>query len=251
MSENKIENAEEEEVEIEESVSDEPEPITEEEAAAADITVEDAVEAETPHLTSLVCAPCLKLNLLTKSAISCARCGNAFCLHFASTVDAQYCVNCMSDISITKQVITKSYEHTNPETGAHTFYRRRAREIKIEGLDWLFAQRKIAELSDVELDLSIEYHRNIEQLMIAEQERRRNVRMHRFAGVAFKIPKTPSTTSVSDSTTTTVKKTRTVSKNKAAEQLAVLLKQMQSKGKDINKLAEMIGEKFGLDRADT
>ena len=136
----------------------------------------------------------------------------------------------MSDISVTKQVITKTYEHQNPNTGEKIFYRRRAREIKIEGLDWLFAQRKIADLSDVELDLSIEYHRNILNLMIAEQEKRRNEKMHRYAGISFKIPKTPSTTSVTDSTTTTVKKTRTISKDKASEQLAAVMKTMLAKG---------------------
>lgn len=217
--------------------TDEPELITEAEAAQTDIPL---APAEPPsNLTNTVCESCLELNLLTKSVIKCARCDQAFCLHFASTVDAQYCVNCMSDIEVTKQVITKTYEHTNVETGQTNFYRRRAREIQIKGLDWLFAQRKIAEMADVELDLAIEYHRNIEQLMITEQERRRNAKMHRYAGVNFKIAPTPGTT-VTDSKTTTVKKSRTVSRSKQAEQLAALLKSMLAKGVDINALAEKI-----------
>ena len=236
-----IEAVSDEEAEDTDTVpTDEPELISESEAASTDIPLA-AQDEEAQHLTSTVCDSCLELNLLTKSSIACARCGQAFCLHFASTVDAQYCVNCMSDISITKQVITKSYEHSNPETGARSFYRRRAREIQIKGLDWLFAQRKIAELADVELDLAIEYHRNIEQLMIAEQERRRNAKMHRYAGVSFKIAPTPGT-EVTDSKTTTVKKSRTVSKNKQAEQLAALLKSMMAKGVDINSLAEKLGK---------
>ena len=223
--------------------TDEAEPITEEEAASCTIPLAMAKgEAEeVGHLASTVCQSCLELNLLTKTSIACARCGQAFCLHFASTVDAQYCVNCMSDIEMTKQTITKSYEHSNPETGQRSFYRRKAREVQIKGLDWLFAQRKINDMADVELDLAIEYHRNIESLMIAEQERRRNAKMHRYAGVSIKIPSAPGT-EVRDTKTTTVKKSRTISKNKQAEQLAALLKSMMAKGVDINSLAEKLGK---------
>lgn len=203
------------------------------------VSSEEDDPADKGHLTELVCASCLELNLISKSCVRCARCEAAFCLHYASTVDAQYCVNCMSSISVTKETITKTYEHRNPETGEKSFYRRKARAIKIDGLDWLFAQRKIAELSDVELDLSIEYHRNILNLMIAEQERRRNEKMHRYANVIFKVPKTPSTTKVSDSTTTTVKKSRTVSKDKAMEQLAAVMKVMLAKGMTAEQIAQM------------
>jgi hypothetical protein len=118
------------------------------------------------------------------------------------------------------------------------FYRRRAREIQISGLDWLFAQRKIVELSDLELDLSIEYHRNILSLMCTEQEQRRTAKMHRYAGV--KIHLAPSVTDVNHTTTTTVKKTRTVSKTKAQEQIAALLKNMAAKGMTMDKIAAML-----------
>jgi hypothetical protein len=138
----------------------------------------------------------------------------------------------MSELSVAKSVITKTYEHRNDETGATTFYRRRAREIKIEGLDWLFAQRKISDLADVELDMAIEYHRNICSLMMAESERRRNEKMHRYAGIKVSIP-TPSTTTVTDGTTTTVKKTRTISKDKASESAAAILNSMMAKGMSI------------------
>jgi hypothetical protein len=228
--------------------TDEAEEITAEEAATTDIPLlkqdQDTplTDSEAGHLTSTVCDTCLELNLTTKSCIKCARCEQAFCLHFASTVDAQYCVNCLSDISLTKQVITKTYEHKNQETGQTTFYRRRARDIKISGLDWLFSQRKIAELADVELDLAIEYHRNILMLMIAEQEQRRNAKMHRYAGVKVLIA-TPSTTSVLDTTQTTVKKTRTVSKTKAQEQLAALLQSMLAGGQTPEMIAAMLKAK--------
>jgi hypothetical protein len=138
-------------------------------------------------------------------------------------------------------VISKEYVHRDEQSKVTSVYRRRAREVKIEGLSWLFAQRKINDLSDVELDLAIEYHRNILMLQIDEQERRRNAKMHRYANTPYKIP-TPSTTTVSNSTTTTVKKTRTVSKDKAAEQLAAILGSMAASGKkiDMNAIAAIL-----------
>lgn len=219
---------------------DTPEEISSNEIKAEEIITPEIPTEDTGHLTELVCDVCLELNLTTKSSVACAKCGKAFCFHFASSVDAQYCVNCLSDISVTKQVVTKIYEHKNTETGQKTFYRRRAREVKLGGLDWLFAQRKIYELSDVELDLSIEYHRNILGLMIAEQERQRNAAMHRYAGVQFKMPKIPDATKVSSSSTTTVKKTRIISKDKASEQLAAILKGMLAKGLTPEQIAAMM-----------
>jgi hypothetical protein len=145
----------------------------------------------------------------------------------------------MSDISVSKSVITKTYEHKNEETGQKIFYRRKAREIQVGGLDWLFAQRKIVEISDMELDLVIEYHRNILGLEISEQETRRTAKMHRYAGVKFHIP-TPATTTATSGTSTTTKRTRTISKNKAAEQLAALLKSVQSKGITAEQIAQML-----------
>jgi len=219
--------------------SAEPVEITLEEAAALGVTA--TKEPEVPHLSSLVCDVCLELNLTTKSCIECLGCGKAFCYHFSSSVDTNYFVNCMSDVSVTKQVIYKTYEHTN-EAGETKMYRRKAREIKIGGLSWLFAQRKIIELSDVELDMMIEFHRSLCVLMLDESERRRNERMHRYANVKVHIP-TPSTTSVTSDKTTTVKKTRTVSKDKASEQLAALLSSMKAKGLNIDALAKMLTEK--------
>lgn len=203
-----------------------------EEIAPADILPGEVIVPEDDgpkgHLTELVCDCCLELNLVTKSVIKCPNCEQAFCLHFASTIDAQYCVNCMSDMSVTKQIITKTYEHRNAETGETKFYRRNARSIKIEGLDWLFSQRKIYELNDEELDLSIEYHRNIMQLMLMEQEQRRVEKLHRYANVVIKAP--PSAAKVTNTTVTTTKKTRTVTKDKAAEQLQALMRSMLAKG---------------------
>jgi hypothetical protein len=235
--------AEDEEIligdDLDETPDDTAEPITAEQAAVTDIPLPQEASPEETHIASLVCDCCLELNLTSKSVIRCARCENAFCFHFASAIDAQYCVNCMSEMSVTKSIITKTYEHKDEETGRINFYRRRAREIKVEGLDWLFAQRKINALADVELDMAIEYHRNLCSLMIAESERRRNEKMHRYAGVKVSIP-TPATTTVTNGVTTTVKKSRTISKNKGAEQVAAILASLQGQGMSIGDILKAI-----------
>lgn len=218
-------------------ISDKPELISPQEVPSPELDS----EPKEPHIAHLVCDICLELNLTTKSVIACVGCGLAFCYHFQSAVDSQFCVNCLSDISVTKQVITKTYEHHNPETGEASFYRRRAREIKIDGLSWLFAQRRIVDLSDPELDMAIEYHRNICSLMITESERRRNEKMHRYAHTPMPIP-TPSTTKIENgtTTTTTVKKTRTVSKTKQTETVAAILASLQAKGMSIQDILKAV-----------
>lgn len=217
-------------------ISDEPELVT-------DLPADEAAESTAPephHLASCVCEMCQELNLTEANRIThCERCGQPFCFHFASNIDTAYCVNCMSDVEVTKQTITKEYIHRNDQERITSVYRRKAREIKIDGLDWLFAQRKIIDLSDDELDLSIEYHRNILALQIYEQEVRRTARMHRYAGVHVIAPCV--STSVTNTTTTTVKKTKTIKKNKKEEQLNALLKSMlEAKGMDIASLEELL-----------
>src|ERR1035441_7088058 len=91
--------------------TDDPEEISVEEAATTDIPLAATTTEpeEAGHLTATVCDCCLELNLThPTSVITCARCGQAFCFHFASTIDAQYCVNCLSDVSVSKSIITKT-----------------------------------------------------------------------------------------------------------------------------------------------
>lgn len=218
-------------------------PISDEPELVAQLSADEIPEIPIPepqHLASCVCAMCQELNLTEAGHIThCERCGQPFCFHFASNIDALYCVNCMSDVEVTKQTITKEYIHRNEQEKITSVYRRKAREIKIDGLDWLFAQRKIIDLSDDELDLSIEYHRNILALQIYEQELRRTARMHRYAGVHVVAPS--ASTEVTSSTTTTVKKTKTIKKNKKEEQLNALLKSMLgAKGMDITSIEELL-----------
>jgi len=188
------------------------------------------------HVSSQVCDACLENNLITDvGIIECARCSAPYCIHFASKIDQRYCVACFSDFSLEKSVITKTYEHYNEVTDTVRKYARRAREIKIGGMDWLFAQRKIHSLTDAELDMGIEYHRNIQSLLMIEYEQRRNEKMHRYAGVKLAIP-TPSTVTTK---TTTVKSTKTKS-TKAQAQLSSLLDSLLAKGMSVDQLASML-----------
>lgn len=202
------------------------------------------------HIAATVCDSCMELNLTTKSVIRCARCEQAFCLHYASKIDVQYCVNCMASVDVTKQVIVKEYIHEDKERGVTQIYRRKAREIKIGGLDWLFAQRKIATLNNTELDMVIEYHRNIMQLLLAEQERKRLEYLHRNAKVKYVSPVRPPSNSDGSvkvtntkTTRTTTKQTKTMSKSKETEQIGALLGQLKAKGINLNDLAKLINSK--------
>jgi len=93
------------------------------------------------------------------------------------------------------------------------------------GDDWLFAQRRIYELSDEELELSTEFHKGYLNLLGEEQLRRRvekahkecakSLRLHQAAGagVASTVVKTE----------TKVVKTKVVSTEKKKEQAAALM----------------------------
>lgn len=184
-------------------------------------------EVEGPEiLGSQVCDICVGDNLLKNVGIrTCARCRNPFCIHFSCKVDPlTYCVSCMSQIELTRSVVTKTIEHYDEVTDTLRTYTRRAREIKLSGDDWMFAQRRVKDLSDDELDMVVEYHRQYLQLLCDDAERRRMEKAHRNANVKFVIP----SAQVTSTTVTTTKKVSTVKLDKQKEQAAALLAQLLS-----------------------
>jgi hypothetical protein len=204
---------------------------------------EQSIEETEKHISSNVCDVCLNDNLLQKVGIAyCPRCRFPYCMHYASKVDGQYCVDCMSEISMLKEVITKTYEHEHYDEEKDdvivTKYSRRARRIEITGLDWLFAQRKIKDLTDAELDMSIEYHRALQSAMLLEAEERRNAKAHRYAGVKVVIP-TQSTTT----TQATSKKTTVTSSTKQTAKLSALMQSLMQQGFTAEQLSSMLGGK--------
>jgi hypothetical protein len=195
-------------------------------------------EVEEKHISSNVCDTCLHDNLLHSIGIAnCSRCRMAYCLHFTSKIDPQYCIDCCSELSVEKTVISKTYEHYNEETDTTTRYSRKARQIKVEGLDWLLAQRKIPSLTDGELDMAIEYHRQLASLMLTEAEKRRAEKLHRYAGVKI-VPVAPTgtTTSTVEIKKTVVKNTQTKNQNKAQSLISALL----AKGLTMEQITQMI-----------
>ena len=103
----------------------------------------------------------------------CKKCDKAFCPHFASRIDFLFCENCFKDLILEDSIIRKTTTSTSLN-GKKTFTRvQRARLLVFKGEDWMFAQRRITELSDEEFAITLEYHRAILGEMLNEYEARR------------------------------------------------------------------------------
>lgn len=181
-----------------------------------------------------VCEACMGSNVLQAiGIIDCPKCDKPFCIHFSSKVDPQYCVDCMSDVSVQTDTVSKVYEHYNEQTDRIVRYSRRAKRIKIEGQDFLFAQRRIKDMSDAELGMAIEYHRAIYQAMGLEAEERKVANLHRNVNVSV-IPSTQVTS------TTTVKKSVKTSSDKGAAKISALLDSMKAGGMTNEQIAALL-----------
>ena len=102
----------------------------------------------------------------------CARCGFNYCAHFASKVDTAYCQYCFHDFVLEDTIITKEIRSKSLK-GNKTFVRTmKARHLVFKGEAWMFAQRRVIEMSDEELATSIEYHREIFSQMMDERDAR-------------------------------------------------------------------------------
>jgi len=94
-------------------------------------------------------------------------------------------------------------------------------------------------MTDAELDMEIEYHRQMFQLIAAEAEERKNRKVHRFAGVRVKVPSTTS----SSTTVTVSKKVSKTSSTTAQAKLSALLGTMLAKGMTPDMIAAMLKSK--------
>jgi len=187
---------------------------------------------ELVNATSKTCRHCLEANLVEEVKLArCSQCNAVYCIHFASNIDPAHCTECLSDVTLHKETVTKTYTHESYDEATDTVntteYKRKARSIKLEGLDWLFAQRKIVQLSDESLELAIEYHREVLNGMLSERERRKAEYLHRFASVKTVYP---TTIDGAASSTTTVKRTKTISSTKAAATANGILQSMAAGG---------------------
>lgn len=129
------------------------------------------------------CQECISNDATDDTIKMCAKCGVGFCCHFASSIDIQYCGNCMVDVNLTEEVIVKEQIFHN-SAGAETYRRRQiAKKLKLSGSDWLFANYQIGEISDEELGIAIEHHKSIATAMMLERESRRVEHLQKLRGI--------------------------------------------------------------------
>lgn len=113
----------------------------------------------------------------------CKKCGVVHCKHYASVTDVRFCGNCISDFTIKETIIEKIVEHERPD-GSISFSRKyQARNIKLEGTDWLFAAHLLSEMTDQEIEATIEFHRANVGLLLDERQSRQHERYKKLAGI--------------------------------------------------------------------
>lgn len=159
-----------------------------------------------------VCIVCKEENLVKSmfdSFRNCMKCQQWYCVHFASGVDPIYCKDCCIDVQMTDEKVVVTREHYSPVKDEFIQTRHQYRSLKFTGLDWLFAQRKIATLSEEELSLTIEYHQGLMQGLVNERDKRRVEYFHRNAGKKISIVDANGN-DLNTITTTSVKTTKTV-----------------------------------------
>jgi hypothetical protein len=209
-----------------------------------DIVNEQMAIYEQEKMAILECLDC-SFHYDNRRYRRCLRCDRLYCSHFASAVDPMFCTFCLSDITLEDTIIKKTVA-SKSLSGKKTFYRTMtARYLVFKGEDWMFAQRRVGTLSDSELELMIEYHREIKDRMLDERENRK-IEANRaklkkmitgMSGASGKIPGKNGVNTdgsligldATTVTTTTVKRTRisatqTNSAQVAVQQIMALLK---------------------------
>ena len=112
-------------------------------------------------------------DLCTDATKQCDRCGISYCVHFASNTDIRMCGNCLDDFKVLETIEVKTIERIADNGDVISRKRQIAKNLKLQGTDWLFAAAKISTLNDEEIDEAIEYHRAIKNSLVDERETRR------------------------------------------------------------------------------
>lgn len=188
-----------------------------------------------------ICMICREKNLTDQVVFNnCKRCNEVYCLHYASTIDPAYCTNCLHDVRVTEEVVTKTQTHYNEASDKLYTRTRKAKKISLGGMHWLFQARKISMLTDLELELAIEYHRDILNQMLYERDERRIQHFQRNRGKALPVKFSGS---VTENTTETIiaKKTRTKTATKLdpVAQLAAAMQVLMQAGMTPEMIAKM------------
>lgn len=151
-----------------------------------DIPLDTREQITSAELPDRVCTQCLEDNLVRNGVIEtfvkCKQCSEEFCLHGASKLDPQYCVHCCNDFKVVDVVEQESRPIFNKDGQLIAVRQFKVRHITLSGLHWLFFNRAITSLTDVELEHAIEYHMSIYHGMIYEREARRVQKSQRNRG---------------------------------------------------------------------
>lgn len=135
-----------------------------------------------------ICVKCDN-NEATKT---CKKCHVSYCKHYASVTDLSFCGNCIADVQLIETVLEKTIEHERPD-GTISFSRKyQARRLRLIGNDWLFASHLIENMTDAEIEASVEYHRANVDLMLQERESRKQERYRKLANIRINITKNES-----------------------------------------------------------
>jgi hypothetical protein len=133
-----------------------------------------------------LCTACMELNLtqagVVEKFLECPTCNELFCEHAVSKLDPKYCIYCCNDFKVIDVNETIQREHKNDAGQITSVVRHTIRHLTLSGLHWLFYNRAINSLQDVELEHAIEYHRGILNGMLFEREARRTANAHRNKG---------------------------------------------------------------------
>lgn len=181
----------------------------------------------------------------------CKKCAVLYCVHFASTTDYRYCGNCISDFHIRETIMEKVVEHEKAD-GTVTFSRKyQAKHMTLTGTDWLFAAALIVDMTDSEIEESIEYHRANIGLMLQERESRKLERYQKLSNI--KIANIKHETQLEREkreekeaaklAKANGKKTRVKEKEVTGDQLLNMLQQLAKSGLSVEQITGMLGGK--------
>lgn len=151
-----------------------------------DVPFDNRETITSAELPDKVCTQCLEDNLVRSGVIEtfvkCQKCGEEFCQHGVSKLDPQYCIHCCNDFKIVDVIEQEQRPIFNKDGGLIAVRQFKVRHITLSGLHWLFFNRAISNLTDIELEHAIEYHMSIYHGMIYEREARRVKKSQRNRG---------------------------------------------------------------------
>jgi len=174
----------------------------------------------------------------------CKKCNVVYCGHYASTTDVRYCANCISDFAIKETIMEKTVEHERPD-GTISFSRKyQARHLMLTGTDWLFNARLISDMSDAEIEATIEYHRANVGLMLDERESRKKERYEKLSKIRVVNVKHESQAEREKrEAKATGKGKRTKTKDVTVDSMVEMLQQLAKSGMTVEQLTSLLGGK--------